>query len=71
MAIGPQYPLMIIKGNARGDQVLTKVFFGYGSRLVLGPLEADEQQKRFLGFDPLLSDSVTLCFQQGHPMPDV
>ena len=30
-----------------------------------------ELQKQSLGFDPLLSDSVTLCSQQAHQRPGV
>ena len=43
-----------------GGSALTKRFHRFHSRLVLNPL------KRFMGFDPLLSNSVHLCFQEGH-----
>ena len=36
--IGPQKPLLIIKGDYRGDPALTKRFYGFDSQLVLGPV---------------------------------
>ena len=33
-----QYPLLIMKGDDRGDQALTKRCGGYDSQLVLGPV---------------------------------
>ena len=36
--IGPQLPLLIVKGDDRGDPALTKRFFGFDSRLLLGPV---------------------------------
>ena len=52
-----------LKGNDRGYPALIKWFYGFDSRLTLGPLTSEERQKKLQGFDPLLSDSVTLSFQ--------
>ena len=47
-----------------GEPALTKFCHGFDSWLVVVQLRVQEQQKRLLGFDPLLS--VTLCFPHGH-----
>ena len=46
------------------EPALTNWCHGFNSWLVLVQLRVQEQQKRLLGFDPLLS--VTLCSQHGH-----
>ena len=61
MVIGPQYPLLIVKG----DPVIDYKLYGFNSQLILGALRVEEWQKRSLGLCPQLSDSVTLCSQQG------
>ena len=63
-AIGILYLLQLIvtinDSANRGDPVLSKRFHWFDSGLVLGPIGVKEQQKRSMGFDPLLSDSFTL-----------
>ena len=34
----PSVALLIVKGDNRGDSALTKRFYGFNSRLVLGPV---------------------------------
>ena len=49
------------------DSALTKWSEGFDSQLVLGPIKVKEQHNRSLFlFYLLLSNSVTLCSQQGH-----
>ena len=45
------------------------ISYGFDSWLVLGPLRVKGEAETVGGFDPLLSDSVTLCSQQGHQRP--
>ena len=60
--IGHQYPMLVMIG----DPGLTYWSVGFNSWLVLGPPRVEEWQDLSVGFDALLSNSVTQCFQFGH-----
>ena len=54
---------MVVEGDDMGDPAPTK-YYGFDSQLVLVfllNLKVEEWQKHLLGFDLLLSESVTLC----------
>ena len=61
---GPYYLLLIIKGENRGYVTLTKRFNWFESLFGAGSTEVKDWQKRSPCFDPLVSQSVTLCSQQ-------
>ena len=42
---GHHYPLLIVKGDNMGHPALTKLCYGFDSRLVLGPLRVGEWQQ--------------------------
>ena len=58
---------MLVEGDNRGYLGQTKWYVGFDSLEMLGAPRGNELEKRSLGFDTLLSNSVTLYSQQGHP----
>ena len=44
----PSVALLILKDDDRGDSALTKWFYGFNSRLVLGPLGSYERHLKMV-----------------------